>query len=39
MSRRLPREVRRELYERGAKPSLLAELGVTQATVHNWVKR
>jgi DNA-directed RNA polymerase specialized sigma24 family protein len=31
------REVVRELYERGAKPSQLAEvLGVTRATIHNW---
>jgi DNA-directed RNA polymerase specialized sigma24 family protein len=33
------RELVRQLYERGAKPSQLAEvLGVTRATIHNWVK-
>lgn len=33
------REVVRELYNRGAKPSQLAEvLNVTRATIHNWVK-
>jgi uncharacterized protein YjcR len=30
----------RGLYERGVKPSQLAEvLGLTRATIHNWVKR
>ena len=34
------RELVRRLYERGARPSQLAEvLGVSRATVHNWVKR
>jgi DNA-directed RNA polymerase specialized sigma24 family protein len=34
------RRLVRELYDRGARPSQLAEvLGVTRATIHNWVKR
>ncbi|MBD0282242.1 MAG: helix-turn-helix domain-containing protein [Thermoleophilaceae bacterium] len=34
------RELVRRLYERGARPSQLAEvLGVSRATIHNWVER
>jgi uncharacterized protein YjcR len=40
--RATPRETServRELYERGAKPSQLAEvLGVSRRTIHSWLK-